>query len=1050
MPGGALEFRILGPLEVLRDGAPVHVRGLRQRTLVAALVLHTGRVVPLRGLVDALWGEDPPSSAREQVRNGVSALRRTLGDEAGRIVVTEDAGYRLCESGHRIDVDQFEEFVVAGRGAAAAGDLDRADDLLRSALGLWRGPALAGIPGGMVRDAAAGLAERRLAIVEERLEVELALGRHAEIVGELTDLAARHPERTRMTAQLMRALYQAGRSGDALACYQRAAKRLADELGLDPPRELAELQLAILRGDLEHVTPPAGAARPPRPESRPAQLPADLATFTGRACEVADLLDVFCSGEPATVVIGAVDGMAGIGKTALAVHVAHRVAHRFGDGVLFIDLHGFTPGTPPTPTEHALDCLLRGLGVPGPQIPPELETKVGLYRSVLAGRRVLIVLDNALDEVQVRPLLPGSPSCAVLVTSRRRLADLDDARLVSLDGLPPADAVTLFTQAAGANRLATQPASLLAEAVELCGRLPLAIRIAAARLRSRPAWTLEYLLERLRNHHDRLAELHIGQRSVVAAFQVSYLQLTAEQQRHYRLLGLHPGADFDAPAAGALTGETEQRMRSSLDELLDGHLLMQHTPGRYRFHDLLRIHAATLTEDEPERQQALDRLCAHYAGSAAAAMDLAYPYASHQRPCPPASSLARTFGGRRQAEFWLDTELDNMLATIADDRPVHTMHQSATLQAHLRARGHHVRAERLHHRALQAARTAGSAAGEQSALLGLGWAHRMCGRQEQATDCFERALHLAQSTGNRTGELNALTGLGHASHLRGQHEQAVDRYEQALQVARDMADHHGELDVLVGLGHAHRMCGRHGEAASCFEHAQRIGQATGNRHGELNALVGLGHVHRAQGADERAAHCFEQALPAAQEVGNRTVQQAALLGLGWVHHLLGRHGLAAGRFEQALRIARESGNGVGELDALTGLGQACHQQGSHAQAAEWFEQALTNARTSGSRNGQFEAHHGLGRVHHAMGRHDDALASHRTALDLAVELGQSPDAARAHDGLAHAHLAFGHRDEARCHWRTALEILTSHEVDHTDEPQVTTAMVRKRLAGLPD
>jgi tetratricopeptide (TPR) repeat protein len=617
------------------------------------------------------------------------------------------------------------------------------------------------------------------------------------------------------------------------------------------------------------------------------------------------------------------------------------------------------------------------------------------------------VLDNALDAAQVRPLLPGTPGCLVLVTSRRRLADLDDAQPISLDLLPTPDAVTLFERAAGADRLAGQPAELVTEIVALCGWLPLAIRIAAARLRHRQVWTLTDLVERLRDQQHRLAELHSGERSITAAIDVSSTNLDPQQQQVFRLLGLHPGPDIDAVAVAALTGLSEHDAARLLDDLLDVHLLQQRQPGRYRFHDLVGEYAAAACAQlDPlsARQAAVSRLSDHYARTASAATDVAYPHEVDQRPRLPASPTpVRVFADRASATTWLDAELTNLFA-IAHHVAAHTLHLSETLQRHLRTRGRYTEAEALH----------------------------------------DHALRTARRTGNRRGEQDALNRLGHVHRMREQHETAVDCFQQALLIARADGDRRGEHDALLGLGHVHRLQGRYAVATETYRQVLVIARALGNRSGELITLVSLGHTQRVQGQHDSAIECLEQALAIARAINDANGECTVLDAIGDLARTQGRYELAIEQHEQSLAIARRLGHRVGELNALWGLGHAHRLHGGLETATAQYQEVLDVAREIGHRNSEFEAHYGLGQLTLATGHPEQAAYHHSRALDIACELNQLPDQARAHAGTAAAHHALARADLAHPHWQRCLMILTDLNLANLDE--VDAEHIRTLLA----
>lgn len=755
------------------------------------------------------------------------------------------------------------------------------------------------------------LEELRSVVREDCVQARLETAEPAPLAAELAALTARHPLRERLWAQLMLALYRAGRQADALAAYRRVHRLLDQELGVRPGRMLQKLHRQILSAD-PVLTPPA-AVRIAR--QVPRQLPPPPQMFTGRLREVAALELVE---DASAVVISAIDGMAGIGKTALAVHVAHRIAGRFPDGQLFIDLHGYTPGVAPVAPDEALDQLLRALGTPPPQIPDGVEERAALFRTRLADRRMLIVLDNAAAETQVAPLLPGAPGCLVLVTSRRRLAGLDSTGAVSLDTLPLPDGVGLFVRTVGEHRVRDEPPALLAELVELCGRLPMAIRISAARLRSHPAWDVALLVDRLRDQHQRLHELEAGHRSVAAALDMSYRHLSPDQQRTYRLLGLHPGPDIDAYATAALLDSTVPHAGRMVEQLLDVHLLHEPAPGRYRFHDLVRAHAAGTAAGGPAEQAAraaLTRLFDYYRHTAARAADAAYPYRSERRPDVPVVRTPRPdLPDAATALGWLDGELPNLLAAAKHaterGRPEYVSHLSSILHRHLRTRGRYHDALALHDQAVSAARVTGQHVTELEALTGLGHIHRRQGRYAQAGDHYQRALRIARATGHHHGELDALTGLGHIHRLQGRRTQATGLFEQALRVASAAGHRPGELDALAGL--IHRLRGRYAQATVHYRRLLDLARETGNRNWQFEAHQGLGRLRYATGDPAGALAHHDQALALAGELGQPVDQARAHGGLARAHQALGRRKQARGHWQHALTIL--AAVGIDETD----------------------------------------------------------------------------------------------------------------------------------------
>ena len=724
--------------------------------------------------------------------------------------------------------------------------------------------------------------------------------------GDLGRLLREWRERTLLTQEQLaeraglsvRSIRRYERGGPAGRPQSASIRLLADALDLSP----AERALLV---ETTRESAPA----------RLRQLPGPPPLFTGREPELADLDRI---SDPTRLVIATIAGVPGVGKTTLAVQAAHRVAARYPDEHVYLDLHGYTRGMRPTEPGEALDRILRSLGVPPEQIPPDPDDRAALYRSRLADHQALILLDNVATEAQVTPLLPGTPGCLVLVTSRRLLPGLDHVHTISLDLLPLPDAVTLFTRAAGPQRVHDEPPARVTEIVELCGRLPLAVRIAAARLSSRPSWTVTHLAERLKARRHLLTELEAGERSVTAALDLSYLQLTAAQRRAYRLLGLHPGADLTVHAAAALLDTSPTRAERLIDRLLDSHLLQEPAPGHHRFHDLIRTHSITTAhadEPEPERRAALTRLFDHCRHSASAAMDVAYPYERARRPdVPPSDVPPPVLNDAATAIAWLDAELATLLAVTrhAADHgwPDHARDLAATLHAHLIGRGRYPAAELLHNRVLTVARATGDRSAEQVALANLGRTYLKQGRNEQAFEAFTQAQQLARDTGNRSSE----------------------------------------LDALAGLGWQHRQQGRHHEAITCFEQAHEIAQAIGSRHGELNAINGLASTRRVLGQHDQAAETYQRALELSREIGNQNLQFEAFQGMGRLHFAAGRHDQELACHREALDLATRLHQPSDQANAHDGLACAYQALDQPEQARHHWQQALDTLTDLGAEN----------------------------------------------------------------------------------------------------
>ena len=669
-----MRFRVLGPLEIRTGYEWSAISASKWRALLAALLLKPGQVVSAESLVNELWGERPPAGARKLVSGYVLRLRRLMRDTTGRQLITRAPGYQLLVGPTDLDTSRFADLLAEGRSALGGHDPQRAGVLLTDALDLWRGPALIDVPQGpLVAMESSRLEELRLDALELRIEADLALG-HAQVVPELRRLTAEHPLRERMWVLLMRALQTTGRQAEALDTYTLARRIIADELGADPGAELQRLHQRILGGGAGVRVKPTAAA-PAGPSAHPVVVPRQLPVTTrhliGRQAELAFLSEAVGEtvGAGSGVVISAICGTAGVGKTALAVHWSHQVADEFPDGQLYVNLRGFDPSGMPVTPAQAIRGFLDAFHVSAERIPMGLDAQAALYRSLLAGKRVLVVLDNARDVAQVRPLLPGSPGCLVLITSRADLADLitaEGAHLLTLDVLAEQEARDLLNRSLG-GRLASEP-RIAGELTELCARLPLALRVTAARATIRPLLPLDALVSELRDMRSRLDALDAGGQSsnVRTVFSWSLRQLSASAARMFRLLGIHPGPDITVAAAAGLAGTSRVLAAQALAELARAHLVAEHVAGRFAFHDLLRAYAveqAATQESEHERHHALHRMVDHYLHTAhAACLLLGSPRETIVLPPPEPGAAPEDFADTARAWAWFQAEHHVLLA----------------------------------------------------------------------------------------------------------------------------------------------------------------------------------------------------------------------------------------------------------------------------------------------------------------------------------------------------------------------------------------------------
>jgi DNA-binding SARP family transcriptional activator/tetratricopeptide (TPR) repeat protein len=960
-------------------------------------------------VIDAVWQDDPPATARRQIQNEISALRRAFAGAGAQDVTpieTDRHGYRISPCPGELDAQVFADLVAEARDLARR-DEPAAAAKLREALGLWRGPVLLGLAGGAVEAAAVRLAEQRLAAFEQCIDLELGLGRHRELVGEVAELVTAHPLRERLVGQLMLALHRCGRQAEALEAYGRLRSRLSDELGLSPGTALRELHGAILRDDAA-VEPAAG---PPPTEAAapevPAQLLADVPFFTGRQAYLDQLDGLLPAGTASAVVVSTIAGMAGVGKTALAVHWGHRARARFPDGQLYIDLRGFAADPPVRPVE-ALAHLLRSLGEPAEQIPVEVQTAAGRYRSLLTDRRMLVVLDNAASADQVRPLLPASPGCVVLITSRDRLTDLlarDGATALALDVLDPDEAYALLAAVLGADRVAAEQAAA-AQLARVCSYLPLALRVAAANLIGKPWLSIADHVAAL-SDGDPLDALDVDgdeRAGVRRTFDASYRTLHPDARRVFRLVGLVPGPDVTVGAVASLAGADAGHTRRQLDRLTTAHLVHQHAPGRYACHDLLRHFAADRAraeETEAGRVAAVRQLydwylhCADHAARVLYPHPLRLPVQTVQVPAPAG------FASAAAALAWLDEERANLAAAIghaAEHGPRAVAWLLAdTLRSYFWLRMHTVDWRYAAETALAAAEAEGDPRAQAMALISLGDFHFRRGQAQPAIARYAAALSLAERIGWARCEAAAIGNLGVMYRDSGRLREAVQHLRRGVALARKNDSRYSEAVALDALGRAYWQLGRLEEASECCALALSINRAIGSRLGEAAALSNLGEILHAQGHLDAAVGSLTGALTLFREIGDRTNQAHTIRVLAAVHCDQGRVEEAAENVDTALELARELADLRIKADALNTLGALAHRTDRHRDALELHGRALAVTRSTGDRYPEAEALIGMAAECYCLDDRERAGDHARRALGITseVEYGLLAERARA-------------------------------------------------------
>ncbi|MEU8381877.1 BTAD domain-containing putative transcriptional regulator [Streptosporangium sp. NPDC048865] len=919
-----LRFSVLGPVRVWRDDDEVEIGSPQQRLVLAVLLLAEGRVVGHDHLLDAIWGEERPRTAMSTLRTYISRLRSALGAET---ITSIGSGYAL--SGGICDLVTMEELSREGRYGEA--------------LGLWRGEPLAGLEGGYAEGQRVRLRERRLAVQERRLAREVEEGRHTEVIAELTTLRGEHPDRERLSGLLMLALYRSGRQAEAIGVFTDTRELLAEELGIDPSPELADLYQRIITAD-----PALNQKKVPSPAARqvPRQLPADTADFTGRESEVDEMVDALRSGNASALVISAVSGAGGMGKTTLAVHVAHRLAPDYPDGQLFVNLGGWGPH--PLSPETVLARFLRSLGAEVPADTEELGERAALYRSTLADRRALVVLDNAANAAQVRPLLPGAAGCAVLVTSRAKMVGLSGVRQVDLGVLPHDEAMALMGKVVGEARVAAEREAA-ADLIGACGYLPLAIRIVASRLAARPAWSVARMRDRMADERRRLAELRVDDLAVEATFALGYDQLDAAHASAFRLLAVPDAADFSLGSAAAVLGLDEAEAEEVCEALVDVSMLESPSPGHYRYHDLLKIFARSRLEDENVRLEALARLLGYYIAGMTAAYRLAYPGIRvpgsdySDRPAGPEPS----FADEEAAVAWAEDEEQGVISgvhQIAQTRCSVLLDAVRLLDMASDVLETDAAPER-YERAVGAIIEAAVARGERHAeaharcLRGKFWAGRW--HLEAAIEDGTAARDLSLAEGDLSLYAESLNLMAMAVSNRGSKTEAIAMYAEAIDIWRKLGDPSNEITGLGNLSLALAAVGRTDEAVQAVELAVDTLSALGGgadpdltyqsavvlrdagrpeealsrlvlsrtiyrrlkqRVGEGKTLLRMAETHLVMGQLDSAVDCAEESLALMSDGVNEWVQGKALAALGQAFCRLGQPGRAGACLTEALEI----------------------------------------------------------------------------------------------------------------------------------------------------
>jgi tetratricopeptide (TPR) repeat protein/DNA-binding SARP family transcriptional activator len=1024
---GDLEFRVLGPVELWSGGQQHDLGAARARCVLAILLLTLGTVVPAEALIDRLWDTRPPPKARESLSAYIArlrgSLRQALGDSAR--LTGRAAGYVLEVDPESVDVCRFRRLRRQADALTASGDYDDAAALLREADGLWRGQALAGIGGDWVARMRDSLEEERRSGIVARVECELEAGRHAGLVGELGHLMVAYPLDEMFIAHQMTALYRSGRAGDALGLYRETRSRLAEELGTEPGPMLSELHQRILRGDPQLAVGAVGQG-PVRVPARDT-LPPQAVEFVGRRDELGLLTGE--GGHPPQVSV--IEGMPGVGKTALAIHAARIASSQYPDGVLYLNFHTHAPGRPSIDAPEALHRLLQMLGVPSAQIPDATGERAALWRAQLSRRRAVVILDDADRPDQIRPLLPAAGQCLILITSRHKLPGLEGARALTLDVLSIDDATTLFRRVAGHG--GAHEVDEVAAVVQLCGRLPLAIQLTAARLTQDHPPKIGALAEELSQSPVLAGGADRASPEWISAFDLSYRALEPRHQQFFRRLGMSPCAHISLHAAAALGGGTLAETERALAALLDHHLLAPAPGGQFRFHDLIRGYAAMRARADdpgPGQRQAVGRLLDYYLHTADKADQVLHPFGRRMPVAvthPPAAIPA--LDTHQDAAGWLDSEWRNILQAAQHAgrhewkaRCADLIH---TLAGFMEINAYWDQAIAGHAVALQACRDLADPARIAQASLALGEVSQQTGRHEAALPLAEDAAAIYRSLADRRGEAEALDQMGTGHFRAGRFREALAYFREAGIFYRDTTDRHGVADT---LSHSAVTCwelGRYPEAMDYLREALSLYRDAGDRRGQAKTLNNLGRMQLYLGCHRDALDSYQKSLEIFREfreIGGPQNEAILYHNIGNVYCYKGSYEEGLVAYRRALSIYRGIGDIPDEAEVLNDIGAIYLKSESYDEALVYHQKARLLAGEIGNLPQQVIALRGVASVHRGSGRYREAMEFYDTALGLARQIGDPYEEAKVLEGIAETTLGTRRPDNARIVFRQALDI----------------------------
>ncbi|MEO3749961.1 tetratricopeptide repeat protein [Streptomyces sp. B6B3] len=1018
-----MELRILGTVDLWANGQSHALGSLKERHLLACLAYDVGRQIPADTLVERMWdGDTSGTDAGKRLQPYVSRLRRKLREVGGAGSPTIEGGsgtYWLEADAQSIDARRYATLAAQARSLADSGDDEQALRLVGEAEPLWRGEPLAGLPGLWGEQTRVALSHTHLDVALIRAGIALRRTRFAEAIGCLSPLAAQHPTDEALAEHLMLALYGRGRTAQALDVYQTVRRRLSVELASEPGGRLRDVQLGILRNSDFRALIPNPVPRDSihlSSDSPPNNLPHRV-PFVGRAVEMERIYQAAMrsreTGKVASLEL--IAGMPGIGKSALAIHAAHELAPLFPDGQLYIPLGAHAGDHAPLTPAEALDRLLRALGVPAERMPQDLDAAVTLWRSLLANRRMLILLDDAANTDQVLPLLPGNPECLVITTSRRRLTKLHGHQHVHLDVLSEEDAISLFQERIGDARASANTA--VAEIARLCAYLPLAIEITASRLNSHPTWSITEIAQRVVNSDKRLREIDDSTGAIAQSFNFSYQWLSSEQQMVFRRLGLHSTNDISPHAASCLAGLDLHTTEHILEDLLNFHIIQEPAPHRYRLHDLLREFATNLAvaeETDEERKEAVDRLLDFYLIAADVADRITYPHRARiETPADYATNTPLGWDDRADAHQWLVSERMNLIA-VAEQAWVAGPPSRAALFANalgglLDEERHGAVADRLHQRSVSHWRSVGDERAEVRALIDLSLTHAHADRYSQAMSAADRALEMASAAGDHEGRAEALHQLAVPYGYLGDFHKSLSLQRSALELRLSMTDQRQQARAYNNMGITLLRLGEHDSALTSFQYALSKFRSCGDEHVQAAVLNNIGDLHRVTGSTERARASYDRAWNLARKYGHAAERATIQMNRAKVHQL------------------------TGQLDGSLDL----------------YRQALSAFRSIGERRREMLSLDGIGITFRMMGHFAESAAHHRRALDIAEEIRAGAEKVQILLNMALLDQYYQRKEVAIAHAQHALQVAeqTKSPSAISEAKQILTKLMRQRQEG---